>query len=208
MPALPYDLVILVADKDMEHGLKGLLSRWQSLQIRPVTYNIFSHPEHDPGCLRDAVDILRSQMHSHRHALVLFDREGCGCSDTPEVISGRIEQQLAHCGWKDRQAAIVFDPELEVWVWSRSPNVDRVLGWEGKTPSLRSWLQEQGYVGEQNTKPSRPKEALEEALRAAGEPRSASLYRRLAETVSLQGHNEPAFTKLCTVLRTWFPAAS
>jgi hypothetical protein len=80
-----------------------------------------------------------------------------------------------------------------------------MLMWRSPMPPLRGWLCEQGYLREGERKPARPKEALEAALRQARLPRSSSLYRQLAERVSLQGHAEPAFLKLRSTLRAWFP---
>ena len=50
------DLVALVADKDdkdIEHALKGLLSRPQSLGIRKVTADVLVHPRHESGLCRN-----------------------------------------------------------------------------------------------------------------------------------------------------------
>ena len=44
------DLVVLVADKNMEFALRGLFSRTPSFGIHPVTADVFVHPEKDPGC--------------------------------------------------------------------------------------------------------------------------------------------------------------
>ena len=53
------DLVVLAADKDMEHALRGLLSRHESLPIRQIVFDIFVHPEHHAACARltDASDV-------------------------------------------------------------------------------------------------------------------------------------------------------
>jgi hypothetical protein len=40
-----------------------------------------------------------------------------------------LEARLSQSGWPSGCcAAIVIDPELELWVWSRSPHVPAVLG--------------------------------------------------------------------------------
>ena len=85
---------------------------------------------------------------------------------------------------------------------------DDVAGWKNRHPSLRRWLISQGYLQEGTTKPERPKEALEAALRTVRKPRSASLYRQLAERVSLRRCNDPSFSELKRVLTAWFPAGS
>ncbi|MEJ5276988.1 MAG: hypothetical protein WHU94_13845, partial [Thermogemmata sp.] len=66
------DLVVLVADKNMEHALKGILGRPAALHIRPITFDIFIHPRRDPGVLNYAPNFLRLHMAKYRYALVLF----------------------------------------------------------------------------------------------------------------------------------------
>ncbi|HIE01121.1 MAG TPA: hypothetical protein EYP59_12680 [Thiotrichaceae bacterium] len=109
------DLVILVADKNMEYAVKGLLSRPEALSIREISFDIFIHPYHDPGCLNEGHYFLQSALNQYRHALILFDREGCG-------REGLTRQ------------------ELEIWVWSDSPHVAEILGWKNKQPDLKTWL--------------------------------------------------------------------
>ncbi|MFB3133348.1 MAG: hypothetical protein ACE10K_12585, partial [Rhodothermales bacterium] len=53
-------------------------------------------------------------------------------------------------------------------------------------------------------KPQRPKEAVEAVLRATDTPRSSSLYRQLAQKVSLNRCDDPAFLKLKSTLQEWF----
>lgn len=55
-----------------------------------------------------------------------------------------------------------------------------------------------------NGKPTRPKEAMEYALKLARKPRSASIYLDLASKVSLKA-SEAAFDRFRTTLQTWFP---
>lgn len=199
------DLVVLVADKDMEFAFRGILSRFESLDITPISLDIFVHPQNDPACLKTADQYLLSFINQYRFALVAFDREGSGRTDNREVLESEVEQRLASFGWQDRSAVIVFEPELEVWVWSRSPNVDEILGWTNQPISLRAWLIEQNYIPEDQSKPKRPKEAMEAVLRKVKKPRSASIYLQLAQRVSLRSHTEPAFVKLQATLQKWFP---
>lgn len=201
------DLVVLTADGNIEFTLRGLLSRHQEVQLRPVSVDYFRHPHHDPGCLRESHDVLRAFLRSHRHAIVVFDREGCGREPHPrEELERQVEQRLEQNGWGDRSAAVVIDPELEQWVWSISHAVNRSLGWAGRTPSLRTWLQEQGLLREHEVKPSRPKDALLAALRHARKPPSSSIFRQLGESVPLRSCSDPAFLKLRRILGSWFPS--
>lgn len=201
------DLVVLVADKDMEYALRGILSRSASLQIRGLTTDIYPHPAHDPGCLRHSDNFLRSFAKRYAHAMVLFDREGCGQESlSREEIEEDVEDRLSRSGWGDRAAAVVIDPELETWVWSDSPNVDRTLGWAGRTPNLRSWLVSHGVSFNAAGKPDGPKTAMQTALRAAQKAKSPNRFLELAQTVSFDRCADPAFHKLLERLRAWFAA--
>ena len=200
------DLIVLVPDRNMEAAISGLLCRSQALTTRPVTFRIYVHIERDPGCYHRAHDFLRPMTTRASHALVVFDREGSGHeSDPVSDLEEEVTRRLAAAGWGDRAAAIAIDPELEVWVWSDSPHVDRCLGWEGEQPSLRAWLEEQGMWPPGEPKPQDPKLAVELALRRARKPRSSALYRQLADTVGLDRCSDPAFARLRALLRTWFP---
>lgn len=202
------DLAVLVADKNMEFAVGSLLARHQSIGIRPVTSTLYRHPERDPGCFRFAHDLLRSSANSHAYALVMFDREGCGKEEfTREELEQLVEARLAQNGWSDRAAAVVLDPELEVWVWADSPRVDDALGWERRHQTLRAWLVQNGLANTEHEKPMRPKEAVETVLRFVRKPRSSSIYRQLANQVNFEGCTDQAFVKFKATLRGWFAEA-
>jgi len=199
------DLVVLVADGQMKSAVEGLLTRGRSLKCRDVSSDIYVHPAKDPGCLLRAHDFLRPFCRQYHRAVVMLDREGSGREGLPrEELEAEIEQRLSTSGWGERAAAIVLDPELEIWVWSDSPEVDAALGWSGRTPSLAAWLVSQGYRVPGQHKPQEPKKAMEEALRIARKQRSSAIYLRLAQRVSIQRCADPAFTKFKTVLQRWF----
>jgi hypothetical protein len=167
----PRDLVVLVADSHQKAAVTGILSRAKAMGIRSVEADIRVHILRDPGCLREAHEFLRSFSRKYLHALVLFDREGCGQDDRPrEVLEDQVQQHLSRSGWEDRSAVVVIEPELEAWVWSESPEVDAALGWEGRSPKLRDWLAQGGFLPAGQVKPLRPKEAMVAALRQAGRP--------------------------------------
>jgi len=202
------DLVILTADKNAQFALRGLLTRYPSLGIKELRPDFFVHPEKDPGVLRKSHDFLRSFSQSHRHALIIMDREGCGAEQrSREEMEQQIETAMSSSGWQDRSAAVVIDPELDIWVWSDSPHVDAELGWTNRNPPLSRWLEEKGFKQENEVKPARPKEALEAALRVVRLPRSSAIYESLARKVSLSRCTDAAFAKLRQTLRGWFPLA-
>jgi hypothetical protein len=138
--------------------------------------------------------------------LVVFDQEGAGGpNDSPSEMILACESKLASCGWRDRAKAVVIQPELEAWVWSDSNEVDAALAWKGQDSDLRNWLVAKGYLESRQSKPKRPKETLTAALRFTGKPTSSSIFQDLARRVSIRRCKDPAFERLRTILREWFP---
>jgi hypothetical protein len=200
------DLVILVPDRNIEYAIRGILARRQSLGIRTVSTDIHTHPAHDPGCFAHGPEFLQFAVRKAAHALVVFDHHGSGQDHTMvrAAMEADVERRLAAVGWEGRCAVVVITPELETWVWSTSPHVDTVLGWSGRIPPLRTWLQQQGHWAANDAKPRQPKEALLAAIRAVGKSRTSRLYADLAGQVGFNQCTDEAFTKLCRVLREWF----
>jgi len=201
------DLIVRAADQDMEQALIGLFSRPESLGTRKIVFDIFvDSARHDPGCFKKAHNFLRPFIKQYAHALVLFDHYGCGQErQSVETVQGIVENDLSSSGWRDRSAAIVINPELEIWVWSDSPNVAECLGWQTSYGDLRDWLERENHWPSNQTKPTRPKEVMRMVLRRTNTPRSARIFKELGERVSLRRCEDPAFNRLCTVLRNWFP---
>ena len=200
------DLLVLVPDRNTEQAITGLLARPAALGIRQILHQILVHPGRDPGCAHRAHEFLRSFNRLAQHAMVVFDHAGCGVEQTPaHELAEAVRERLERNGWAGRAEVVVLSPELEVWVWSRSPHVEACLGWTNHTPNLMSWLRENGHWPEDAPKPPRPKEALEAALYHVRRPRSAAIYGELARRVSLRGHTEPAFVRFVSTLRRWFP---
>ena len=200
------DLVVLAADKDIEHTLKGLFTRSQALGIRPIDVDIYVHPQHDPACALRGVAFLSNFAEQYHHGLLIFDHEGSGKEHVePKQLQKSLDQGFSSSTWGERARAIVLSPELEAWVWSDSPEVDYVAGWKSRKPPLRSWLVEQGWLLEGELKPKRPKETFLAALYETRTPRSSSLYRQLASRVSLASCADRSFREFKRLLRGWFP---
>jgi len=200
------DLVVLVADTNMEQAVRGLLARTAALGIRPtLTFDVFVYPRRDPGVFADAPAFLRSLQREYHYALVMLDLEGCG---QPGKSASQIETDLQHrldkVGWKGRSAVVVLDPELEIWVFSRSRQVINIIA-GGDAAFFHQTLKQHPSLP--NGKPSEPKIVMEELLARRNLPRSSALYRRLAEKVSLTGCQDEAFNKFRHTLRNWFPQA-
>jgi hypothetical protein len=116
------DLVVLAADKNIDHGIRGLLSRPRAFGARLIDAESLVHPRHDPGCLREAHNVLRPLLKSYAHALVVFDREGSGREmATREALEAEVEARLAANGLER--------PSLSSTPSSKS----------GCSPRLRTW---------------------------------------------------------------------
>jgi hypothetical protein len=207
--ALVDDLIVLAADKSMKLVVEKLLDRSIPLRIRPISSYVVTLTG-DATCYTRCDDFLRSFVGQYRHAMVMFDREGCGqeIEKNRTILEREIEGRLARSGWDDRAAAIVLDPELEIWVWTESSHVDHVLGWEGKHPDLRAWLTREGWLQQGQLKPSRPKEAMKAAIRKSNKGWSSALHAELAGIASFRRCIDPAFSKFKSTLQTWFAEES
>lgn len=201
-------LIVLAADRDIEETLTELFARPEAVGVVPFEYEIRRHPGRDPGCRVDAAEFLRPFSHRFDHALVVFDRHGCGDSGPRENIETDVEHGLRLSGWEDRGRAVVIDPELETWVWSDSPAVHTALGWTRGHQELRAWLAAEELWDPGAAKPHDPKAAMLKCLRKARRKRSARIFGEIAAGTSLAGCHDPAFRKIRTVLRKWYPARS
>jgi hypothetical protein len=201
------DLVVLVADKDMEQAMRRLLQRPASLGISAPKHEVYTHPMRDNGCRTASHELLRPLASQYQFALVMFDHEGSGGEKIErEQLEQQVERHLEANGWSRRCSALVLDPELEIWMWTDSSELDQVIGWANRQPSVREWLRTRGFILNDDGKPKRPKEALREALRYVRKPPSASLFALLAARARLERCTDPAFLKLKATLRRWFPA--
>lgn len=198
------DLVLLVADKNAHFALKGALERPAALGIRPIEFEFRVHPGRDGGTRKTGPDVLALERRRFQHGLLVFDFEGCG-SDLPDAVA--LEHQMdarLKNHWNNHAKAIVIHPEVDVWVWGSDNAIEEAIDWPaGK--SIREWLQEQGFTFDGNGKPTRPKEALEAALRIPNQPRSSALYQHIAGKISLRKCTDEAFIRLRTQLVAWFP---
>lgn len=205
---MPYaiDLHVLVADLDQQQALQTLLEhRCPSLGIQRTRFEVAKHPQHDGGCYKTSPGLLQTLQSYAAHAIVVLDREGSGVEQkSAEEIEADLDARLDVSGWGDRARTIVVDPEIEMWVWASSPHVDEILGWAGRSPSLRDWLTSQGFFEAGQTKPTRPKEAFRAALRKSGLKPHAPIFGRLARVVGLGGCKDRSFLRLGEVLRGWF----
>jgi hypothetical protein len=200
------DLVCLVADKNMEAVVQALLGRPESMGIRAVQGEILVHPRRDPGCFHGAAELLRAYQGSALHALVLMDRAWEGAPENTgealeRILGAALTREFGE-GWAE---PVVIDPELEAWLFADSPHVEAALGWTRPDQGLRSALRSRQMWPDGAAKPSDPKAAVEFALVEVRRPRSSSIYREIAQKVSVQRCQDRSFLRFRQLLARWFP---
>lgn len=206
MTSFRADLKVVVADSNMKAAFSGLLTRHQSLGIRPLKldpHSPLSHPRHDPGCWKDGPELLAIEHQHYRHGLLALDWEGCNSKRSAEDTRRELQERLDRFTSPGWGSVVVLQPELEIWVFAGSTEVDRALGWQPGT--LTPWLEQQGHLEPGHAKPARPKEAVEAAMDQKRQPRSSSVYRQLSQFVGFSRCTDPAFADLKATLQQWFP---
>jgi len=166
------DCVFLVADKDMEFSIRGLLTRGESIEICDVSYDINVHPQHDPGCRTRGTELLRNFSNQYEQCFLVFDYEGSGENSlSAEDLEKQLEEQLVKFGWEtDTAHVLVINPELENWVWVQSQHLANLLELSDMN-SVKEWLEDEKFTLLENNKPERPKEAFEQRLEQIKMPR-------------------------------------
>ncbi|MFQ3580091.1 MAG: hypothetical protein SNJ71_08135 [Bacteroidales bacterium] len=199
------DLIILTADKNTKFLLQGLLPRLpQVLGIKRIEYDIEVHPERDPGCRISSHEFLRPFVHDYHYSIVIFDYEGCGRqNEMPCTIENEIKNKLNDNGWDLRNNVFIINPEIENWVWIKSPHLSSAINF-GSIDELYKWLSENNLISENQTKPLRPKEVFEKALRKSKTPRSSSIYEKIAKQASFKNCTDNEFNKFINQMYEWF----
>lgn len=197
--------MVLAADKDIEAAIRGVLARPEAAGIRPTTSDVFVEPGRDPGCFHRAEEVLLPLRESYSRALVVLDAAWDGApAQNASELEQLMSERFARRSLADWVRPVVIGPELEVWVWSDSPNVANALGWGSASENLRSFLEAGGFWPAGSAKPPDPKRAFEEACRKVRLPTSSAVFTRLAAQVSFNRCEDPSFNRLKDVLREWF----
>lgn len=197
------DLVVLVADKNMQFALQGALGRPQALGIRPLTCAFRPHMGRDGGVRSTGAELLAREAPRFRHALMLLDFHGCGREqEDPLALEAILDCQL-QAAWGERAKALVIFPEVDVWLWGADNALRESLHWSQDEP-IRDWLRDRGFEFGVDGKPRQPKEAMQLLCRTQKLARSSALYERITSRISLQNCTDPAFGRLRRQLSDWF----
>lgn len=197
------DLVVLVADKNMQFALQGVFGRPQAMSVRPFTYEVRVHMGRDGGVRTTGADVLAREATRFSHALMVLDFEGCGQElDDSLVVETQLDGKL-HPVWMDRAKAIVIAPEVDVWLWGNDNVLRDTLHWP-QDGAIRDWLRGKGFEFNDDEKPVRPKEALKAMRSIHKQPMSSAVFEKVTKRISLQHCTDLAFIRLRTQLQTWF----
>jgi hypothetical protein len=201
------DLIVSVADSYQEQVMNALLPRVPRVSgTRPFSFQVIRNIENDSGSYTASHEFLRDYINQYSFALVLMDFEGTGVEHikTRNEIETDVEHLLNINGWQDRNCVAVIEPEIENWIWVDSPHMQRAMGWD-KAESLYNWARQNGKIQVDRTKPNRPKETFQEALRIIQTPTSSSIYKDIADHVTYRRCTDEAFIKVIDHLKAWFP---
>lgn len=199
------DLVVLVPDASIEQAVRGLLSRPAAVGIRPLgSVKVLVHPNRDPGVFGTAHTLLESFATDAEFALIILDHAWEGSPHPSASEIAKAIESKCRKDWGDRVRCICIDPEVEVWVWSNSPHVAAILGWNSNA-ELTAWLRERGLWPDAVSKPPDPKAAFEMATKNKKVVPSSALFFELASKVSFERCQDASFRELLSTLRQWFP---
>lgn len=209
-------LLFFTADQNMAFALQGFFGRdhWH-LAIPCAFFEFDPRPndgdikvamgQNDSGLYTRAGELLRPFRPMFERVVILVDEEWSG-SPGASMIQDRLKEHIELAGWSEENGlGLVLQPELDVWLWSGSPGTARAMRWDS-VDELYAALRKVGYMQEDQTKPTRPKEAAEWALRQKRRPRSSIVYREVASAVSIGRCQDPALKQLRQKLCDWFPS--
>jgi len=200
-------LFCIVADRNMKAVVEELIPRVRNMDGLSFAFrfsDVIVHPRHDPGCYWEGPELIadRVQADSRLYGMLLLDFAWEGHSHRcPEEMQQHLQQRMERAG--QRALAVVLDPELEEWVFVRSPRAIEAMGWTDWNEAKRV-LQEAGLWKKECTKPEDPKKAMEVLLRSKGIPRSSSVYREIARFAGLKHCRSRSFTRIRMALQRWF----
>ena len=123
------DLALILADKNMDFAMRGILGRPKAIGIRPVSYEIRQHVNRDGGVRTTGPETLALLRKQFRYRLVMLDWEGSGTKTKNAIaLEQELDARLA-ASWGNRAKAIVIEPELDIWIWGADNALRTIFEW-------------------------------------------------------------------------------
>lgn len=220
--AAPHDLVVVVADHDVEMFLGAVLNRAVDRRcLRPIRWIVRRDPMRDAGVLQAPCKAIPDVRPGTSRVLVLLDHHGCGRDDVPAPdLEGEVKRQLERAG-HTKACCIVLEPELEVVllpVWDRVADLLAKKRPERPSPTRLDVLTKIGIVLRRDESEAnrwaeatrgRPKECFGGLLRCLNLRHQPRLFEEIAEEVSLPALKKgDAGGRLAAKLVEWFGAST
>jgi len=204
------DLFVFTADADALAVMRAVLSRPESLGIRPITFDVDRHAGKDSAMVRTGPQLAGMRKGRYRKAVLIWDFHGSGWENvrSPQESEAQVQAKLDQVTWRDNSEAVAIVPELEEWLWHNQASIHAHLGVSAQ--ELDRWVAEYATSREMrppDVKASEPKELLEYVfVQKARRTISPADFEAMASRASLVDWKaSPSFRALVALLATWFP---
>lgn len=205
------DLFIQAADMDAKMFLDSILGKHEALGIRPIQFDIATHPLHDSGMMQSGTDLSRLRKGYYEKIILIWDHEGSGREyhHQPQDVEQEVRDKLDAITWSGKNEALALVPELETWLWQCLPAIARQYGIDAHTLDT---LVEKASAQLGKTREAaiheKPKELFEvlvkKYIRRTISPKDFQMIGLYAGVRNLEASD--SFIKLLTTLRSWFPS--
>ena len=204
------DLLVFVADADIEAFMRAVLARPEALGIGTASFEIRRHQRHDSGMVSDGPELTRVGKGDFGKVLLILDHHGSGREhrQTAAQLAADIANRMDGVTWAGNHAVAVLEPELEQWVWHCEAAM--VTHFKVSQDQLRAWIAAFAHRAKQTAaaaKRQQPKELFEDIvkgqLKRTISPRDFEHIGRRASVPGLLAC--PSFAVIAETLRAWFP---
>lgn len=121
------DLVVLVADNQIEVVVDSLLDRPEAIGIRKISWRTIREFDSDPGCAKRGVIGLSKLRSKYMHALLIFDYEGSGVTSISTPKMQAVLNKKLKKDWGNNARTVMSNLNKEGWRWSESQQVGNIL---------------------------------------------------------------------------------
>ena len=209
------DLIIRVADADMERFLHAILNKPKALGIRPIQFDIERNTDArgDSGMRANGVELTRMDKDDYHKEVLMWDYQGCGHEHkkSAQIVATETQDHLDRISWQDNSAVIIIEPELERWLWYCEQAIAAHL--QKTVTELQQWSET--YANQQNMSLADLKESDPKGLfvyivctrlRRTRTPRNYEQIGKHASIKNLQTCE--SFRQFIKTLQTWFPPST